>query len=156
MAGQPRIFCDEVIVSFNRFGGGVSLSYDGEDISRAKSFSSELSKRKTIFDKIAVRQRYVFIPYILTFAAIGYFRKNYSEADFPTNVFSIINSSLICVMVIIFSVLILLFYIEMVREPVFYRPSENFFRRNFDKIVLTISGAICGGIISSILSKFSQ
>ncbi|MEI5681487.1 MULTISPECIES: hypothetical protein [unclassified Mesorhizobium] len=161
MIGHPSIICDNVRISFYRNFSRVSHSWGSEDdVSKVKSTAHELLHRKTILDKIIDRNLYVMLGFCCAFL-LWYLLKqkvDYAElSELQKNIYSIFEGIYLILNVVFISYFIWGFYVNVMRPAIYYRPSEGFFRRNFDKMILTVTGAVCGAIVTLLVGKlFSQ
>lgn len=155
MAGEPRIICDDIWISFSRYGGNVSLGWgDRGEPSIAKSISLEIRKHKSLIDFISDNTKYIWTVHILAFIFWGFINLYFTSQDFPTGVYDTINWIALSIFFAVFIILIWAIYADNIRKAVYFRKDESFIRRNFDKIILTVFSAICGAIITFIFGRF--
>jgi hypothetical protein len=155
LAGQPRIYLDEAIISFERGWGAVSPRGDQPNsASFAKSVFEELIMYKSSLDRFSELRIFGW-TYVLIFITFGWFWK-------PIAAKLDIGDMATYTLDIIFIVYFFMFatkhlwvgYSAFFRNVVYYRPVDGFFRRNIETIAVSAIAGLVGLAVGAVGSGF--
>jgi hypothetical protein len=148
LAGSPTVYFDKSTVSFGSFNNSVKPSYKANgDTSQALSLYKEILQRKGILDKFCelriFKLKYIFAVNVFLIS----FKYIFQNAKLNGNIYSTVMyvglaySSLVVIKFLFEA------YVYFFRQPVYYKPTQSFFRRHIEAIVLSaITGVIALGI----------
>ncbi|MBB3590887.1 hypothetical protein FHX08_001231 [Rhizobium sp. BK529] len=155
LAGQPRIYLEEAIISFERGWGAVSPRGDQPNGSSfAKSVFEELIMYKSPLDRFS-ESRIFGWTYVLIFIAFGWFWKPIAaKLDIGDNV----NYTLDIIFMGYFAMFVTKHlwagYSAFFRKVVYYRPVDGFFRRNIETIAVSAITGLVGLAVGAVGSGF--
>ncbi|WFR96092.1 hypothetical protein [Rhizobium tumorigenes] len=154
-SGKPQINSKEITVNFSSYNSIYPLVGGDHHTILAKSFSQELAKRKSLLDRfsefIHKFSFYFFIIIILLglLTWTGYMPAMSDPVQLAVNLVTIIITAAFAIGHGWGG------YGDFFRQPVYYRPSQGFFRRNVETIAIGLIGTALGSILTALLGKFS-
>lgn len=152
LVGAPSVTCEDIWIYFDKFNPSVKIyKFSDENLSLAKSIAAEISQRKSLNDKD--NQRYVTVPLwtiVISYYFIQFIVKPAPAYDREMWIFSNASSASNLIILLIY---LNSGYINFVRKSVYYRPKEGFLRRNLEKIVVGLIGALLGAGIKILIDR---
>ncbi|RWD50576.1 MAG: hypothetical protein EOS25_26380 [Mesorhizobium sp.] len=156
LVGYPNITCDDISISFKGFfGSSIYVPSKPEDLlSKAKSIEAEFRQRKGMPDFVREKQKYITLPYWICMGVFLFsiFNIDPNSSRYPQ--FKTYSSFMTAYSLLALIVYMNWGYIEYIRKSVYYRASEGLFRRNIEKIVVGVIGALLGAAVKAFIDRF--
>ncbi|NKN38654.1 hypothetical protein HFC70_20085 [Agrobacterium sp. a22-2] len=149
-AGQPKIYTENAIISFERNWASVSPIWGSNNFSIVKSIYHDIVRHKSFVDRFAELKIFRTF-YVLTIIFV-YFFYNVSSEKF--NIPDYISFTITFAYIAYFSALTVKHlwdgYSIFFRNAVFYEVKDSFLKRNFD----TIAVSALTGVVALVIGAF--